>query len=387
MRTFYLSIALVFLGLHAAFAQEEAAEDSLYHIESLDLDNLQNIVSEIREENLQLQERLQALEGDVTNENFNKIIKSANKEKFISDINILQKRFEAGENVLYHIIKETNNFNLSYKHLVLQNQFNTLLNPMNYPSFTTPLKTTMNSLGDKKPLNIEEDISNLSGTVPYLANPVINSGISIATYFLARFNKKSKVDNANFEKMMCVLNFTATAENHYNLNVNTVESLSNKIDNFNLKLKAFFDLYLKSIGYSEGYDAYIDRKGTEGNDFLRPTRESFFNDLLSDTTNIGIINFVSDNDDNVSYYIEQVKFQLNEYEALLLDIENSIMRYEEFVNDISNLADKSCEGVRTQTQASFNSIKENVSGVKKAFYVVNKENRVPASLKKTLFGL
>jgi hypothetical protein len=383
-----MKILTILAVILLTFGQVIAQTDSTKKVENLDLNKLQNIVTDIKDENTKLQGRLQVLEGSVTKDNLNRVLKTANIEKFKSDMNVLEKRYEAGENVLYHIIKETNQFNLSYKQLVLQSQFGALVNPMSYPEFTTPLKTTLNSLKDKKPMpDIAQDLSNLSTTVPYLNNPVVNSGLSIVSYFIAKYNKKSKIDNQNFVKMMCVLNFITTAETEYKVNVSTIKTLRDKIDNYNKKLKDFFDLYLQSIGYTAGYDAYITSKTTQGNDFLNPTRESYFNTLLTDTTKIGIINYSTSKDDNVSYYIEQVKFQLSEYESLLLDIENSINGYEKFTTDLSNLAISSCDGVKNQTKDTFNAISDNVADVKKAFNIVNKENKVPADQKRILFGL
>src|SRR5690606_19063944 len=109
-----------------------------------------------------------------------------------------------------------------------------------------------------------DEISNLSSIIPFVTNPLLGSGVSIVSYFLAKFNKKSKIGNEDFEKMMCVLNFTTTAADKYNVNVSAVKTLSQKIDNYNAKLKVFFDLYLKSIGYTAGYEAYIDSKASEG---------------------------------------------------------------------------------------------------------------------------
>ncbi|RXJ50425.1 hypothetical protein [Gelidibacter gilvus] len=376
------SILILIVG--KTFAQS----DTIKKIENLDLNKLQNIVTDIKVENTNLQKRLESLEGSVTKDNLNKVLKTANIEKFKSDMNVLDKRFEAGENVLYHIIKETNNFNLSYKQLVLQSQFGALINPMTYPEFTTPLKTTLNSLKDRKPIpDISQDLSNISSTVPYLSNPVVNSGLSIVSYFIAKYNNKSAINNQNFDKMMCVINFITTAETDYKVNVSTIKTLRDKIDNYNIKLKGFFDLYLQSIGYNSGYDAYITSKTTHGNNFLNQTRESFFNSILSDTTKIGIINYSTNKDDNVSYYIEQVKFQLSEYESILLDIENSINGYEKFTNDLSETANSSCAGVKNQTKDTFKVINDNISDVKLAFNIVNKENKVPADLKRVLFGL
>jgi uncharacterized protein YukE len=387
MKQFYIFLLTIILfSNNQSFCQ--ITIDSTKKVENLDLNKLQNIVTDIKDENSKLQNRLQALEGSVTKDNLNKVVKAANIEKFKSDMSILEKRFEAGENVLYHIIKETNQFNLSYKQLVLQSQFGALVNPMTYPEFTTPLKTTLNSLKDKKPMpDVAQDFSNLSSAVPYLNNPIVNSGLSIVSYFVAKYNKKNEIDNQNFGKMMCVLNFITTAETEYKVNVATIKSLRDKIDNFNKKLKEFFDLYLRSINYTAGYEAYINSKTTQGNDFLNTTRQSFFNSTLSDTSKIGIINYSSDKDDNVSYYIEQVKFQLSGYESLLLDIENSINGYEKFTTDLSNLASISCDGVKNQTKDTFKAITENVADVKKAFNIVNKENKVPADQKRILFGL
>jgi len=377
-------LAIILLTIGQAIAQTDRTKK----VENLDLDNLQNIVTDIKEENTKLQGRLEVLEGSVTKDNLNKVLKLANIEKFKSDMNVLEKRYEAGENVLFHIIRETNQFNLSYKQLVLQSQFDALVNPMSYPEFTTPLKTTLNSLKDKKPMpDIAQDLSNLSSAVPYLNNPVVNSGLSIVSYFIAKYNKKSEIDNQNFGKMMCVLNFITTAETEYKVNVSNIKTLSDKIDNYNKKLKDFFDLYLQSIGYTAGYDAYITSKGNQGSDFLNNTREFYFNTILTDTTKIGIINYSTNKDDNISYYIEQVKFQLNEYESLLLDIDNSINGYEKFTTELSKLANSSCDGVKNQTKDTFKAINDNVAGVKQAFYTVNKENKVPADLKRILFGL
>jgi TolA-binding protein len=382
-------LALISLLTENGLAQlPQKQKPDTVKIETLDLNKLQNIVTDIRTENTKLQGRLQTLEGTVTKDNLNKIVKQANIEKFKSDIKVLKKRYEAGENVLYHIIKETNQFNLSYKQLVLQSQFSLLVNPMTYPEFTTPLKTTLNSLKDKKPMpDIAQDLSNLSTTVPYLNNPIVNSGLSIVSYFIAKYNKKSEIDNLNFGKMMCVLNFISSAETEYKANVATVKSLSDKVDNYNRKLKDFFDLYLKSINYTAGYDAYIKAKTEQGNDFLSTTRDPFFNSILLDTTRIGIFNYSSDKDDNVAFYIEQVKFQLSEYESLLLDIENSINGYEKFTVGLASIANASCDGVRNTTKNTFTTITENVTGVKTAFNIVNKENKVPADQKRILFGL
>ncbi|HLU89334.1 MAG TPA: hypothetical protein VKZ51_05830 [Cyclobacteriaceae bacterium] len=384
----FITAVILTLSLNNAFSQNAGSTDSNNETDNLDLNRLQTLVTDIKDENVQLQDRLQVLEGYVIDDNLNVVLETVNKEKFKSEIRILYKMYEAGENILYHIIRETNNFNLSYKHLILQNQFNSIVNPINYPGFTIPLKTTLNSLGDKKPTpDIQSDLSNFQSIVPFVTNPLLSSGVSIVSYFLAKYNKRSKIGNADFEKMMCVLNFTTTAADKYNVNVNAVRTLSEKIDNYNAKLKVFFESYLKSIGYTAGYDAYIESKGSEGKDFLKPTRDEFFNTLLADTTNIGALDFMTESDDNASFYIEQVKFHLNEYEALLLDIESSIARYEEFVNSLSELATSSCEGVRQNTNEAFLSIKESIDGVKKAFLIVSKENRVPGSQKRTLFGL
>lgn len=385
-KTTLLILICFIASINISIGQE--MDSKIEKVENLDLNKLQDIVTDIKDENLKLENRLQSLEGSLTKDNLNKIIKSANIMKFKSDINVLIKRYEAGENVLYHIIKETNQFNLSYKQLVLQSQFARLINPMSYPEFSTPLRSTLNSLNDKKPMgNISQDFSNISSQIPFLSNPFINSGVSIVSFFLAKFNKKSKISNKDFEKMMCVLNFITSTESDYRLNVSIITSLSNKIDNYNLKLKDFFDLYLKSIGYSQGYSSYIDNKINMGSDFFRPTREKFTNNILSDTTKIGIINYSTNKDDNVSYYIEQVKFQLSEYESLLLDIENSILNYEKFINKVSEVASNSCSGVQKRTKSTFNNIDRNIKSVKRAFEIVNKENKVPADQKRILFGL
>lgn len=386
-----LLMAICLLTIYTTAIAQKVKSDTqeeIDEVENLDLNKLQNIVTDIKDENQKLQDRLQSLESNLTKDNLNKIIKSANIVKFKSDLSVLVKRYEAGENVLYHIIKETNQFNLSYKQLVLQSQFHRLINPMSYPEFSVPLRSSINSLSDKKPMgNIAQDFSNISSRIPFLNNPFINSGVSIVSFFIAKYNKKSKISNENFAKMMCVLNFITSTEADYKLNVNIINSLSNKIDNYNKKLKDFFNLYLKSIGYSKGYDSYIDNKINMGSDFFLPTRDRFVNNILSDTTKIGIINYATNKDDNVSYYIEQVKFQLSEYESLLLDIENSIINYEKFIKRVSSNADNSCSSVKGRTRSTFKNINKNIESVKRAFIIVNKENKVPADQKRILFGL
>jgi hypothetical protein len=370
-------------------AKGEQHVDSVPPVETLDKNNLQTIVNEIKSENNSLQSRLQALENNATKNNLNELLKKANIEKFKSDMNILKMRYEAGENVLSHIIRETNQFNLSYKQLVLQTQFSRLVNPKTFPTFTTPLQTTLNSLGDKKPIpDIAQDLSNLSSSIPYLKNPVLNSGLSVVSYFIAKNNNHRRINNQNYNDMMCVLNFITTADTEYKINVTTIEILSSKIDKFNVKLKDFFSLYLQAVGYTAGYNAYSNSKKNQGDNFLNTTREQYFNtEILPDTTRIGMFTYTTNKDDNVLYYIEQVKFLLNEYESILVDIENSINGYEKFTNDIAELANSSCNGVKSETEEIFIDIKDKLSDVRSAFNTVMAENQVPADQKRILFGL
>ncbi len=331
---------------------------------------------------------IQKLEATINSENFIKVLKSVNVAKFKNDVNALETRYIAGEEILIHIIREINNFKYSYELLVLQTDFASLTNPTSYTEFNNSLNSTMNSLKDKKYApDIAEKLSKFTSSLPFLSNPVLNSGFSIASFMIAKFNDKKKFDSSSFNNMTCVLNFTTSTNAEYNTMVQQIIYLRDKIEMYNNTIKSFFTQYLQSIGYKGDYDSYIALRNANGSDFLKTTRKDFFNSILSDTTSIGIVASTTDKDDNVSYYLEQVKFYIAEYETVLRDMGNSITTYETFHNNLKKAADNSCNDVRTAATPKLNSIKSNIDKVKRAFALVSVENRIPANLKRTLLGL
>lgn len=383
-KNFYSTLVLLF-GLVATetFAQQDSAR-----IANLDIDKLNKIEEQIRISDSVTTAKIKSLETSITNKNFIEVLRAANTTKFKNDVSSLKGRFIAGEEILNHIIRETNSFNFSYQQLVLQSEFSALTNPTNYPEFTSPLANTLNSLKDKKPIpDISQDLSNLTSNIPYLNNPAVSSGLSIVSYFIAKYNDKRKFENENFKKMTCVLNFTSSTEADYKMTVQRIIYLRDKIEKYNSNIKEFFSQYLKAIGYQNGYVAYNQERTTNGSDFLEPTRKQFFNSILADTSAIGIVAISTDKDDNVSYYMEQVKFYIAEYESILRDIDNSIVAYDQFYTNLNNSVNASCDGIKSFARPKLTTIQENITRVKNAFKVVNEENKIPANLKRTLLGL
>lgn len=100
----FMTALILILSLNNAFSQNAGSTDSNHEADNLDLNRLQTLVTDIKDENVQLQDRLQVLEGYVIDDNLNVVLETVNKEKFKSEIRILYKMYEAGENILYHII-------------------------------------------------------------------------------------------------------------------------------------------------------------------------------------------------------------------------------------------------------------------------------------------
>jgi hypothetical protein len=357
-------------------------------IVNLDLQKLREIEKTIKLNDSLSDEKIKRLEASITNQNFIRVLKSANTEKFKNDVAALKGRYVAGEEILNHIIRETNSFNLSYQQLVLQGEFASLTNPLNYSQFTSTLTQTLNSLGDKKPIpDITLDVSALSSSMPFLNNPVVSSGLSIASYFIAKYNDKRKFESESFKSMTCVLNFTSSTDSEYKLTIQRIYYLRDKIEKYNSNIKEFFTQYLKSIGYNDGYIQYSQERNNNGSDFLESERKKYFDSILSDTVAIGLVGSATEKDDNVSYYMEQVKFYIAEYEEILRDIGNSIIAYEQFYTSLESTVNNSCDGIKTVASPKLAAIKVNMVKVKDSFKIVDEQNRIPASLKRTLLGL
>ncbi|QQS27762.1 MAG: hypothetical protein IPM47_12825 [Sphingobacteriales bacterium] len=386
-----LSIVLFLLPFRLIFAQTDLISDmpDTIRVEIFDKEKIEKISSEIIAENRNLANRLSALERDAVNRNdITAILTNANKEKYISSTNNLNNRYKAGEQVLNHIIKETNQFNLSFSQLLLQNEFSMLADPTNYTEFNRSVNLSLEILGERKLgmfsniFNIEE----LKMITPVMANPIISTSFSLVSYFLANYHKKEKLKTDSFKRLTCILDYTNQVKAEYQIVSSGVRNLNNRLDAFRNASRQFFSEYLDALDYNGGYEKYIRDKTNLSFDFMEQQRNLFFNNLLADSNNIGITNFESDRDDNVQFYVEQVKFYLNEYELLLLEINDFIGTYEKFVEKQMQMNSEVCSVISNENIDIFKRIQKTLGTVKYNFDIVFSENRIDKNTKRILFG-
>lgn len=386
-----LSFVLFLLPFRLIFAQTDLISDmpDTIRVEIFDKEKIEKISSEIIAENRNLANRLSALERDAVNRNdITAILTNANKEKYISSTNNLNNRYKAGEQVLNHIIKETNQFNLSFSQLLLQNEFSMLADPTNYTEFNRSVNLSLEVLGERKLgmfsniFNIEE----LKTITPVMANPIISTSFSLVSYFLANYHKKEKLKTDSFKRLTCILDYTNQVKAEYQIVSSGVRNLNNRLDAFRNASRQFFSEYLDALDYNGGYEKYIRDKTNLSFDFMEQQRNLFFNNLLADSNNIGITNFESDRDDNVQFYVEQVKFYLNEYELLLLEINDFIGTYEKFVEKQMQMNSEVCSVISNENIDIFKRIQKTLGTVKYNFDIVFSENRIDKNTKRILFG-
>ncbi|TCD16970.1 hypothetical protein EZ456_23770 [Pedobacter psychrodurus] len=383
MKRTFLSLFSILTIIFVASAQQDSSK-----VLTLNLDKLLVLERSIKYNDSISNKKIKDLEARITNLNIPKSLKSANIIKFKNDIAALQNRYIAGEEILNHIVRETNSFNLSYQTLVMQNDFSALVNPANFPEFTSSLSNSLNSLKDKKPIpDITSNLSNLTTSLPFMSNPLVTNGLSIASFFIAKYNDKRKFGIDEFNKMTCVLDFTSATDDNYKVSVQRILYLRDKIDKYNAGVKEFFDLYLNTIDFKDGYTQYSTQKNLNASDFLKPKREQLFNSILSDTTSIGIVASSTDKDDNIVYHIEQIKFFVAEYESIIREIGGSIDSYSTFHENLERAVQNSCLGVKVVAEPKLVIMKKNIENVQKAFKVVAEQNVIPAKLKMTLLGL
>jgi len=386
-----LSFVIFLLPFRLIFAQTDLISDmpDTIRVEIFDKEKIEKISSEIIAENRNLANRLSALERDAVNRNdITAILSNANKEKYISSTNNLNNRYKAGEQVLNHIIKETNQFNLSFSQLLLQNEFSMLADPTNYTEFNRSVNLSLEVLGERKlgmfsnVFNIEE----LKTITPVMANPIISTSFSLVSYFLANYHKKEKLKTDSFKRLTCILDYTNQVKAEYQIVSSGVRNLNNRLDAFRNASRQFFSEYLDALDYNGGYEKYIRDKTNLSFDFMEQQRNLFFNNLLADSNNIGITNFESDRDDNVQFYVEQVKFYLNEYELLLLEINDFIGTYEKFVEKQMQMNSEVCSVISNENIDIFKRIQKTLGTVKYNFDIVFSENRIDKNTKRILFG-
>ena len=119
---------------------------------------------------------------------------------------------------------------------------------------------------------------------------------------------------------------------------------------------------------------------------MEQQRQTFFNNLLAETNKIGITNFETDRDDNIQFHVEQVKFYLNEYELLLLEINDFINSYEKFIEKQRLMNSEVCSVISAENTAIFKRIQKTLGTVKYNFDIVYRENRIDKNTKRILFG-
>lgn len=375
----FLSLVLI-LGLTNSLHAQDSTK-----VEKLNIQKLEQLSDDIITEQARLKEQLRQLEKNIqaSTLQLQKVLAEANRAKFKSYVTTLSSRYDAGQEILYHIIKETNSFNLSFSQLVLQAQFSKLIDPTTYSEFNTAMNSTLELLGDRKPLPDANDVNNLKKEIPVLDNPLITTGLSIASYFLAKYHKRKKLENRNFKSMTCVLSFTNQTKKDYDIIIAQLYTLSKRLDDYNKASKEFFTSYLAEVGYSNGYgEDYPDEI-----DIVDKKKEEFFQSLLQEAANIGVISYESINDDRITYQIEQVKFLMNEYELILLEIKGFIDNYSVFVETTKERGESTCTNFQVETNEAFEQISSQLNTVKKNFNTVYVENRIPTPTKRNLFGL
>ncbi len=386
-----ISIGILLLQFQFTFAQTEFVSNrpDTFRVELFNKDNIEKISNDIIAENRKLADRLSALERDAVNRNdIITILTNANKERYQSSANNLSNRYKAGEQVVNHIIKETNQFNLSFSQLLLQNEFATLADPTNYTEFNRAINQALEILGDRK-LGMFANIFNVEDLkliAPVMTNPIISTSFSLVSYFLANYHKKEKLKTDNFNRLTCILDYTTQVKSEYQIVSSGLRNLNTRLDAFRDASRQFFSEYLEAIDYSGGYEKYVRDKNNLSYDFMEQQRRVFFNNLLADTEKIGITNFETDRDDNIQFYVEQVKFYLNEYELLLLEINDFIGTYEKFIEKQRLMNSEVCSVISDENTAIFKRIQKTLGTVKYNFDIVYRENRIDKNTKRILFG-
>ena len=95
---------------------------------------------------------------------------------------------------------------------------------------------------------------------------------------------------------------------------------------------------------------------------------------------------LSNKDDDVLFYLEQVKFYLNEYENVLLEINDFISMYDQFVAKQKNSQNDGCASFYKENKEIFTRIEAQLKTVKDNFKIVYEENRIDKNTKRILFG-
>jgi len=373
----------------AAPDSEEAEADG-DKVDKLDKQDLDKLKEDVIAENDKLAQRLANLENQLdTQQNADdiiKMLKGANQERFKSNINNLANRYEAGERVIHHIIKEINQFNLSFSQLLLQHEFASLSDPTTYTEFNNAMNNSLSILEDRNMLKDIGNVDDLKEKIPMVANPLVSTGISVAFYALAKYHKKSKEKMAAFDELTCVLDYTNQEKTNYQLMASNLIQLNNRLDAFRDASKDFFSEYLQVIDYEGGYEKYVYDKKNSSDNFMHSQCDIFFGDMLADVSNVGITGYDTRKDDNVLFYLEQVKFYLNEYELILLEINDFIKNYEKFVSSHQDMQTDICGSFQTETKEIFARIEENLEKVQHNFQIVYEENRIDKNTKRILFG-
>ncbi|MGB1204257.1 MAG: hypothetical protein ACPG5B_01355 [Chitinophagales bacterium] len=388
MKYFIIPFLLLFFSLQQLQAQLRAMVDAPLDTAAVDVFNqadIEKITEQVLAENKELEERLANLESNLASQkDVIKVLTNANKIRYEASVSTLSQRYDAGERIIYHIIKETNQFNLSFSQLLLQNEFSYLSDPTSYRVFNNSLDKSMDLLRDRKMMQgTGTDIINM---LPMLNNPIISTSVSMVSFFLANYHKKGKMKTDALHELSCVLNYTNQVKTEYQLIASHLQHLNSRLEAFRDASKGFLGEYLEAIDYEGGYQQYIHDKNNLPYDFMKRKRGDFFGDLKVDVDNVGIIRYETSKDDNVLFYIEQVKFYLNEYQLLLIEIDDFIKNYEKFVASQKNNSNDICPTFNNETALVFDRINKQLAIVKDNFKIVYVENRIDKNSKRILFG-
>ena len=269
-----------------------------------------------------------------TNQRIDKI-EEYNKAIRIGEQRFDQVRFETGGEVLVGLIKDSGKLKVATGLASSLTKYQTLTNPAANPAFAAEYSKLKERLRGSNSEGILDRLEAGGGPFAALAsNPYVSMAFSIGSFIFSKFRPEDKkLDRVN--NIACVFDFTLrTAPNLKYMNLG-LTNLDAKVGSYQENLKKRFHEYGRAIGHDKTFEQYQGDLTSTGKDQLREKAKEFFESMSKDEEAQAAISRgdVPTKLATVRFQIENVKSYLNEYEALLKEVEDF---YSSFIGVLTN---------------------------------------------------
>jgi hypothetical protein len=248
----------------------------------------------------------------------------------------LVRQYQAGYAALSLMDDNAHNLDFAFQLGNDLTTFQLAVNPMNNATFTTDVESLLSrQTNDAIPsLTSNGAIQSLAA-----ANPWVSLGISVASYFTSKLRSSAK--DPKLAEIGCIVNVATSSTAASEQIQSQLAALQDRISKFQKSCATVFVPYVKIVSYAKSIDDYREEHRVSPTDPLAQGVADTFKPGGTGSTPAGVL--------ATRYQIEQVKAQMAQFDSLIQDVGDFLLKFNSVLSDQVTVVTKAgCAGSALQ---------------------------------------